>query len=51
MARYDVNDKLSATLNVGNLFDKKYTASVSDWWYSGMFGQGRNAALNLRYQF
>ncbi|OBV41027.1 TonB-dependent siderophore receptor [Janthinobacterium psychrotolerans] len=51
MARYDVNDKLSATLNVGNLLDKKYTASVSDWWYSGMFGQGRNAALNLRYQF
>ena len=51
MARYDVNDKLSATLNVGNLLDKKYTASVSDWWYSGMLGQGRNAALNLRYQF
>ena len=51
MARYDVNDKLSATLNVGNLLDKKYTASISDWWYSGMRGQGRNAALNLRYQF
>ena len=51
MGRYDVNDKLSATLNVGNLLDKKYTASVSDWWYSGMFGQGRNVALNLRYQF
>ena len=51
MARYDVNDKLSATLNVGNLLDKKYTASISDWWYSGMFGQGRNAALNVRYHF
>ena len=51
MARYDVNDKLTATLNVGNLFDKKYTASVSDWWYSGMYGPGRNASLTLKYQF
>jgi len=51
MARYDFNDKLSATLNVGNLFDKKYTASVSDWWYSGMYGPARKAVLNVRYQF
>ncbi|MGJ7558076.1 hypothetical protein ACSFBX_27770 [Variovorax sp. RB2P76] len=27
MARYDVNDKLSVTLNVQNLFDRKYIAS------------------------
>lgn len=51
MARYDVNDKLSATLNVGNLFDKRYTASISGWWYSGMHGPARNVALNARYQF
>lgn len=51
MARYDFNDKLSATLNVGNLFDKRYTASISGWWYSGMHGPARSAALNVRYQF
>ncbi|MEG2032079.1 MAG: TonB-dependent siderophore receptor [Janthinobacterium sp.] len=51
MARYDVNDKLSATVNVANLFDKQYTASVSDWWYSGMHGPARKVALSVRYQF
>ena len=51
MARYDVNDKLSATVNVANLFDKKYTASVSDWWYSGMYGPARKVGLTVRYQF
>ena len=51
MARYDVNDKLSATVNVANLFDKQYTASVSDWWYSGMHGPARKVALTVRYQF
>ena len=51
MARYDVNDKLSATANVANLFDKQYTASVSDWWYSGMHGPARKVALTVRYQF
>lgn len=51
MARYDVNDKLSATVNVANLFDKRYTASVSDWWYSGMHGPARKVTLTARYQF
>ncbi|MGK5058691.1 TonB-dependent siderophore receptor [Janthinobacterium sp. LB2P49] len=51
MARYNVNDKLSATVNVANLFDKQYTASISDWWYSGMYGPARKVALKVRYQF
>lgn len=51
MARFDVSDKLSATANVANLFDKQYTASVSDWWYSGMHGPARKVALTVRYQF
>lgn len=51
MARYDVNDRLSATVNVANLFDKQYTASISDWWYSGMYGPARKVALSVRYQF
>lgn len=51
MARYDFNDKLTATLNVNNLFDKKYIASVSDWWYSAMYGAPRSVVLNMKYKF
>lgn len=51
MARYDFNHKVSATLNVSNLLNKRYIASVSDWWYAGMYGAPRSAALNLKYKF
>ena len=51
MARYDVNDQLSVTLNVQNLFDRKYIASMSGWWYSGMYGAPRNVQLTARYKF
>ncbi|MGJ7528054.1 TonB-dependent siderophore receptor [Variovorax sp. GB1P17] len=51
MARYDVNDQLSITLNVQNLFDRKYIASMSGWWYSGTYGAPRNAQLIARYKF
>lgn len=51
MARYEFNPQLSATLNVNNLFDKKYIASVSDWWNSGNYGTPRSVALNVKYRF
>lgn len=51
MTRYDISDNLSATLNVNNLFDKKYITSVSDWWYSGYYGAPRNLAVNMKYDF
>jgi outer membrane receptor for ferric coprogen and ferric-rhodotorulic acid len=51
MARYDVNDRLSLTLNVQNLFDRKYIASMSGWWYSGTYGAPRNAQVIARYKF
>lgn len=51
MARYDFNEALSATLNVNNVFDKQYIASVSDWWYSGNYGAPRSVALNVKYRF
>jgi outer membrane receptor for ferric coprogen and ferric-rhodotorulic acid len=51
MARYDVNDKLSLTLNVQNLFDRKYIASMSGWWYSGTYGAPRSAQVIARYRF
>jgi len=51
MARYEFSDQLSATLNINNLFDKKYIASVADWFYSGNYGAPRSVALNLKYRF
>lgn len=51
MARYEVNDKLSLTLNVQNLFDRKYIASMSGWWYSGTYGAPRSAQVIARYKF
>lgn len=51
MARYEFSPALTATLNVNNLFDKKYIASVSDWWYSGNYGAPRSVALNVKYKF
>ncbi|WP_198972913.1 TonB-dependent siderophore receptor [Xylophilus sp. ASV27] len=51
MARYDFTDQLSATLNVQNLFDRKYIASMSGWWYSGMYGAPRNLQVTARYKF
>jgi outer membrane receptor for ferric coprogen and ferric-rhodotorulic acid len=51
MARYEFSKQLTATLNINNLFDKKYINSVSDWWYSGNYGAPRSVALNLKYRF
>jgi iron complex outermembrane receptor protein/outer membrane receptor for ferric coprogen and ferric-rhodotorulic acid len=51
MARYDFSGQLSATLNIGNVFDKKYIASVADWWYSGTYGAPRSVAASLKYRF
>ena len=51
MARYEFSPQLSATLNVNNLFDKKYIASVSDWWNSGKYGTPRSVALTVKYRF
>ena len=47
MARYVFNDRLSATLNVNNLFDKKYYSQIvfhNQAWY----GEPRNVMLSLQ---
>lgn len=51
MARYDVSPRLSATLNVDNLLDRKYIASASEWWYSATYGEPRKVSLDLKYRF
>ncbi|WP_410480881.1 TonB-dependent siderophore receptor [Pseudomonas plecoglossicida] len=49
MARYKISEHLAATLNVDNLFDKKYYAGLAGNY--GHYGASRNATLNLRYDF
>lgn len=51
MARYQVNERLSISTNLNNLFDKKYFSSVTDWWYSGFYGAPRNFAVTLQGKF
>lgn len=50
MARYKFNDHVSATLNVNNLFDKKYYAAFQTLAY-GYYGEPRNATLSVKYDF
>ncbi|MGY0830412.1 TonB-dependent siderophore receptor [Azospirillum argentinense] len=45
MTRYQITDKVSATLNLNNLFDKKYLSSVQNY---GYYGEPRNVLLSLR---
>ncbi|MFP3863929.1 TonB-dependent siderophore receptor [Pseudomonas capeferrum] len=49
MARYRINESLAATLNVNNIFDKKYYAGMAGSY--GHYGAPRNATVTLRYDF
>lgn len=49
MARYQINEHLTSTLNINNLFDKKYYAGMAGSY--GHYGAPRNAMLDLRYDF
>ena len=51
MARYDVNRQLSATLNLNNVFDRKYLQGIDTTFNTGVYAATRNAMLNLRYSF
>lgn len=50
MARYRFDDRLSATLNVRNLFDKKYYSMMS-FYSTYSWGEGRSYNLSLDYRF
>ncbi|WP_437880193.1 TonB-dependent siderophore receptor [Pseudomonas sp. LRF_L74] len=50
MARYQVTDNLSATLNVNNLLDKKYL-TIMDFYSVYSWGEPRNVMLTTRYDF
>ena len=50
MARYEASERLSATLNVGNLFDKRYY-TIFDVYSTYTWGEPRNVRLTLDYRF
>jgi len=49
MARYQVTEHLTATMNLNNIFDEKYYSGIGG--SVGHYGDPRNASLNLRYDF
>lgn len=51
MARYEFSPRLSATLNLNNVFDKKYLQGLDTTFYTGIYAPTRNATLSVKYQF
>ena len=50
MARYQVTDNVSATVNVNNVFDKKYYTNIG-FYNSSYYGDPRNVMLTTRWNF
>lgn len=50
MARYEFSDRLSATLNVNNLVDKRYY-TIFSWYSTYTWGEPRNVRLAMTYRF
>lgn len=48
MAHYEITRNLSATLNVNNVFDKRYHTNIN---VGAWYGEPRSAYVNLRYRF
>jgi len=51
MALYDINKNVSLQLNVNNLFDKEYVASVNSGGSRYTPGQPRNAVLSANFKY
>ena len=49
MARYQISDNLSASVNINNLFDHKYYATAG-FYNSFLYGEPRNVMVNLAYK-
>lgn len=50
MARYKLTDNLSATLNLNNVFDKKYLTNIG-FFNAAYYGDPRNLMLTTRWDF
>lgn len=51
MAKYDFTPDISATLNVNNVFDKKYLSSLDQTFNSGFYADPRNVLLSTKWSF
>lgn len=51
MARYQVTPKLSASVNLNNVFDKAYLQGLDASFNTAIYAPTRNVMLNLKYQF
>jgi outer-membrane receptor for ferric coprogen and ferric-rhodotorulic acid len=49
MARYEISDHLTATVNLNNVTDKKYLTSL--YWSQGYYGEPINGSVALNYKF
>lgn len=50
MAEYQINDRISAQLNINNVFDKRYFSNNA--WFAGyIYGEPRNVRVTLDYAF
>ncbi|MBB3103650.1 TonB-dependent siderophore receptor [Azomonas macrocytogenes] len=50
MSKYQITDKLSATLNINNLFDKFYYTNIG-YYNTKAYGEPRNMMLTTRWDF
>ncbi|MGP7938385.1 ferripyoverdine/pyocin S3 receptor FpvA, partial [Pseudomonas aeruginosa] len=50
MARYQITDKLSASVNVNNVFDKTYYTNIG-FYTSASYGDPRNLMFSTRWDF
>lgn len=50
-ADYQLSDRWNLSLNINNLFDKKYYTKTSPPYYGNWYGDPRNVMLTLRGQF
>ena len=48
MVKYQINRRWSATLNVNNVFDKRYYSTLSSFVNANYYGDPRNVVLTLR---
>jgi outer membrane receptor for ferric coprogen and ferric-rhodotorulic acid len=51
MTRYQITDNLSATVNLNNVFDKKYFSNIGFYGFYGYYGEPRNLMLTTRWDF
>lgn len=49
MGRYEINQNLSLSANVNNLFNKEYYVATNGYW--GVHGAPRNVMTSLKYSF